>query len=152
MSADILGYNRTVKADGEVLTSEYAVLSMSGGGAISLVQQAQGQYGHKIQSVFEGGTANMYYITGQPEGQISFARLVGRAGLGTFLRNGAGGCGALTTLAVSLNGSGACANISASGGKGYSFSGAMIENIQFSYSTGDLQIQEGAALRVAHMK
>ena len=152
MSADILGYNRTVRANGEVLSSEYAVLSMGGGGAITLVQQAQGQYMHKIRSVFEGGTANMYYITGQPEGQISFARLIGREGLGTFLSGGAGGCGSLTSLSVSLSGSGACSAISAAGGRGYSFSGALIESINFSYSTADLQIQEGATLRVASMR
>jgi hypothetical protein len=78
---DFLGYQRAV-AGQHILSSEYAALLMAGtttstASRLGLVQGLQCSYSHQVAPVFEAGSSNLYWLTGQPVGGVSVSRVVG---------------------------------------------------------------------------
>jgi len=145
---DYFGYQREVRPNGQLATSEYAVLSL--GGVMGLVQQATATYSQVVNAKFEAGSPTLFWVTGQPSGVIQFARLVGKEGIFASFGSIEGKCGELIGVQISLNGTGGCASARMGGG-GIRFSGGVAENVTLSYQAGLLEIQEGAVIRVASM-
>ena len=150
MSEDIFSYNRDVKTN-QLVTSEFAVLKMDGfdgGGVVSLIQNCNVQYAHKVNARYEGGSTTLFWQTGQSNGNLSFSRLVGSTG---FFEGLNGTCGGeLAQLSVGLKKGDACSSISASGG--FTFISAILQSYTLSWNVGNLDVQEGGTAMLAHMK
>lgn len=146
---DYFGYSRQVKAPGEVLSSEFATLAIDGGDQLLLLQNCTVNYQHAVQPVFEAGTPDLYWVTGQPQGSCGITRAVGKEGfLSKF--NGGRSCAELRSLNVALNGRGGC--VQATAGKGVAMSGCMPQAIGFSFGAGQLQMQESLTLLIANLR
>lgn len=151
MPADFFGYSRTVSPNGTVMSSELATLSM--GGIMSLVQQATGTYAQTVNAKFEAGSANLYWVTGQPQGTIQFARLVGTEGFlgGSNWSQIQGQCGSLVGLTLGSQGTSGCTTVQPINGATLSFTNGVPEQITVSFQAGLLDVTEGASIRVATM-
>jgi len=147
---DILGYRRDVKPNGQIYSSEFATISM--GGKMSLVQQVQASYGQTVAPKFEVGSPTLYWLTGQPIGQVQIGRLVGRGGFFSTFGSLENSCGKLLGLRIGLDGNGGCTSEQQSADGGISFDGGVVANITASFGAGDLEVQEGATIQVASMR
>jgi hypothetical protein len=147
---DILGYKRDVKPNGQIFSSEFATISM--GGRMSLVQQVQASYGQTVVPKFEVGSPTLYWLAGQPMGQVQIGRLVGRGGFFDSFGDLENSCGRLLGLRIGLDGTGGCTSVQQATGGGISFDGGMVANITASFGAGDLEVQEGATIQVASMR
>ena len=82
MPLDFFGYKRNSPGT-HIMSSEYAAVLMSNSltsapsNKLGLVQGCQVSYGHAVVPVFEAGSSEMYWITGQPSGAVSISRVVG---------------------------------------------------------------------------
>ena len=149
---DFWGYDREVKPNGFISSSELATIAIGGGANITLVQQVTAQYSHMVSAKFESGSPTLYWLTGQAQGAINFSRLVGKEGFLASLSALAGQCGSVIGVTLGLNGKGGCAGVVASGGgKSAKFSGAVPESLTISWSAGSLECQESAAIKVASL-
>ena len=146
---DILGYRRDVKPNGQIYSSEFATISM--GGRMSLVQSVQATYGQTITPKFEVGSPTLYWLTGQPMGQVEIGRLVGQGGFMSAFGSIENSCGTLLGLKIGLDGTGGC-TAAQSGGAGLSFDGGVVASLTFSFSAGALEVTEGASIQVASMR
>jgi hypothetical protein len=147
---DFFGYSRTVQPNGQLASSELATLSIGSTGQMALVQQVSAMYGQQVNAKFVIGSPTLYWVTGQPQGTISFGRLVGANGYLADLSALQNTCGQILQLTLGLNGTGACAaQVAASGA--INFSGGVPEQVSFSTQAGLLEITEGASIRVASM-
>lgn len=137
---DIIGYDRQIHADGEIMSSEAATISF-GGRKRSLVQQFQAGYQHRVEPIYELGSPDVYLVKGQPMGNVNISRLVGRNG---FL-DGLGGtqCGSLDTVTIGTDGRTCHATPSTSSLR---FSGAIIQGLQFSSGAGQLQAADSVSI------
>lgn len=143
---DFFGYNRQVK-EKELLSADFATLDI-GNGKMGLVQNVQAAYQHRVEPRFEAGSSTLYWVNGQPSGNMTVGRLVGRSGLFAGVSRGNAACGDLKKLTISLDGDGQCA-IRASGG--LKFDGAMLQGVSISYGAGALDIQDSLSFVVATM-
>ena len=148
---DYWGYDREVKPNGFIASSELATIAIGGGNNIQLVQQVTAQYAHMVSAKFESGSPTLYWLTGQPQGTISFSRLVGQEGFLSSLSGLAGQCGSVIGVTLGLGGTGGCAAATISGGKSARFSGAVPESLNIAWQAGTLECQEGAAIKVASL-
>jgi hypothetical protein len=149
MATDFFGYNRDVKPNGQIASSEFATLSL--GSRMALVQSVQATYSQSVNSKFEVGSPTLFWVTGQPQGNIQFSRLVGKGGFLSAFGELENACGKVIGVAIGLDGTGGCSAVTNAGGRGVQFSGGVPENINISFSAGTLEVSEGAALRVASM-
>ena len=147
---DILGYRRDVRPNGQIFSSEFATITM--GGRVSLVQQVQATYGQTVTPKFEVGSPTLYWLTGQPMGQVQIGRLVGRGGFLNSFGGVENSCGTLLSVKLGLDGTGGCSAAQGGGGSGLSFDGGVVENLTVSFQAGDLEVNEGAVIRVASMR
>lgn len=141
--ADIFGYSREVQSD-SIVSSDFAKISV--GGQIGLVQQFNATYQRRIEPRFEVGSSNLYWVHGQPQGSIQLSKLVGTGGLleGISLEQ----CGKIDSVSLDITGGGACAP----GGQGsLSFSGAMVQSINFVAQASNLDITTGVTILCAEM-
>lgn len=147
---DILGYSRDIRPNGQIFSSEFATISM--GGRMALVQGVQASYGQTVTPKFEVGSPTLYWLTGQPMGQVQIGRLVGRGGFFDSFGTVEDSCGSLIGLKIGLDGTGGCTAAQGGGGSGLSFDGGVVANLTASFNAGDLQVQEGATIQVASMR
>ena len=143
---DFFGHEKTVKANDQIITSEFA--SVSANGRMSLVQSVQMQYNRQIMTMFEAGSSVLYYLSGNSEGQITVNAAVGKSGFFNNFRNLKGTCGQIDRMSIDLRTGGAC-SVGATGG--VSFSGALAEGFTVAYQAGPVAVTEGAQIRVASM-
>lgn len=147
---DILGYSRDVRPNGQIFSSEFATISM--GGRMALVQGVEASYGQTVTPMFEVGSPTLYWLTGQPMGQVQIGRLVGKGGFFSAFGQIENSCASLLGLRIGLDGTGGCTAAQASSGSGLSFDGGVVANLTASFNAGDLQVQEGATIQVASMR
>jgi hypothetical protein len=147
-NTDFFGYKRQIKPNGQLISSEFATLSLEGS-RLSLVQSVQASYGQRAEPKFEAGSASLYWVTGQPMGTINIGRLVGKGGL-KALQALEGGCGKVKGLRVSFDGEGGCEDVSFSE-KGLRFGGAVPVSVGVNFSIGQLEIGETVQLNAAQM-
>lgn len=148
--SDFFGYNRVVKPNGTLVTSEYATLSLDTGGKMALVQNVQAQYGQQVIPHFECGSATLYWTAGHPAGQVGLSRLVGAQGFANnwdALQN----CGGtLFGISMGLDGASACAQVQTSGKK-LRFEGGITTGVSWGWNAQSLDVTEGAQILVSEM-
>jgi hypothetical protein len=148
---DFFGYSRKVTAPGTALPAEFATLTLGEDSAsVLLLQSAQISYAHTVQPFFEIGSADLYWVTGQPMGSAQIGRAVGQEG---FLQKFGKGtaCAKVQSLSLGVKTQGGCVDITASG-KGVNLLNCMPESIMISVQAGALQMQEGMTLRVGTLQ
>lgn len=148
---DFFGYNRKVTAPGTALPAEFATLTLGDdAAAILLLQQAQISYAHQVQPFFEIGSADLYWVTGQPSGTAQIGRVVGQEG---FLQKFGKGqaCAQVQSLSLGLKTEGGCITVK-SAGKGINLLNCMPEAVTIAVQAGALQMQEGMTLRVGTLQ
>ena len=138
----IFNTNRSTKTSGAMASSEYAKLTL--GGVVTLGQSVQGNYTRKVQTIFEIGNPNIYWIGGHEEGTLGVQRLVGKGGFYENISPGA--CGEITPVSIGLNG-GPCV----SGAGGLTITDAVLESVSFGMSAGTLEINEGVNIKFASL-
>lgn len=148
---DFWGYDREVKPNGFIASSELATIAIGGSGPITLVQQVTAQYAHMVSAKFESGSPTLYWLTGQPQGSINFSRLVGHEGFLASLSALAGQCGSVIGVKLGLDGKGGCSGAASTGGANAKFSGAVPESLSIAWTAGTLECQEGSAIKVASL-
>lgn len=147
MATEFFGYQRTGNAIAQVVSSEYATIS-AGGGAISLVQQFQADYQQEIRPVFAVGDANLYWVTGHPQGSLSIVRMAGKSGFFSSFK--AGACGRVDSISVNASKGQVCAG-NVGGGGTVTFTGGMIQGLQLNMQAGRVEIMEGVTIKVASL-
>lgn len=146
---DFWGYEREVKPNGFIMSSEFATIAIQGT-RLSLVQQVTAQYAHMVSAKFESGSPTLFWLTGQPQGTVTFSRLVGQDGFLKSLSAMGNTCGSVIGITLGLNGKGGCSGVAgASGGAQAGFSGVVPESLTISWQAGTLEVQEGASFKVA---
>lgn len=135
---DVIGYNVQAKTK-EIVTSEYAVLD-GGFGATNLVQQCNIQYGHRVEPKYEAGTSTVYYVNGQPSGQMSVSRLVGRGGFLDYHLMGQDNSVGVRTFHLSVNTS----KVQVVGTDSLTLGGVMFQTAAISYGMGGMEVTENA--------
>ena len=152
--ADFFGYKRDVKPNGALVSSELATLYLNGNTKISLVQSVQASYQHQVTPKFESGSPTLYWLSGQPQGSITFSRLIGQegylsdAGVGQL----GGQCGSLLTISLGLDGTNICTAVQTPSAKKLKFSGAIPQSVNVVWQAGSLEVQEGATILVSTME
>jgi len=142
---DFWGYNRQVKANDQVVSSEFCNLTL-GGGRMALLQNLSVQYGREIQSIFQIGDPSIYWLSGNAQGNISADRLVGKDGFLKYFNNLSDTCGVVKPIQISLGGDGKCSVV----GKGsINFQDGIVEQVQIGTQAGSLRITEGFNIRIA---
>jgi hypothetical protein len=140
---DFFGYNRTAKSEGQIASSEFAVITV--GTVQSLVQRVSVNYGHDIRTVFAVGDSNVYWIPGHAMGTLDISTLVGAGG---FFAGWKGTkCGAIKPLSISA-GRGTCFSV---GTSTIRFDGGMLERVTAEITQGQLEMSQGVTVRVASM-
>ncbi len=138
----LFGTNRSAKATGQIASSEFAKITL--GGVISLGQSVNGSYTRNIQTIFEIGNPNVYWLGGHEQGNLQMQRLVGKRGFFADIRPGA--CGEIKPVAINVTG-GTCAT----GSGGLTIGDAILEAVSFGMQAGSLEITDGATLRFASL-
>jgi hypothetical protein len=139
MAADIFGYNRTIKSNDQIVSSEFLTLTL--GKKVSLLQSCNCTYQRDIQPVFVVGDSTVYFVHGHASGTLEASRLVGKDGILSSFKGV--DCGKITPMSVNLGGEGSC---SVSGGGSVNFQGAMLRSVGFQTNAGQLQIAESASV------
>jgi hypothetical protein len=135
------GYNRNTS--GTVATSEHATVSFGGGGKLKLVQTVEAAYAQRVEARFEAGSADMYWVTGQPQGTISFSRMVTT---GDSLLSGYDvPCGEVSSIAIGMDGT----SCKPAGGGRLTFKDGVVERVGVSVQVGSLQVAESVQMKVA---
>lgn len=147
--SDFFGYSRTGAAHAQIVSSEYAKITI--GGQVSLVQSFQAAYQQELRPVFSVGDPNLYWVTGHPQGTITISRMVGNGGFFDAF-GGGGDCGRISTLSVSATRGQACAAANTSSGGNLRFRGAIIQSVNLNMQSGRVEIIEGASIRVTGME
>lgn len=145
--SDFFGYERKVRPNGTIATSELATIKV-GGNRISLVQNVNASYQQMVAPKFEAGSATLYWVLGQPQGTIQMQRLVGNGGFLDEFRGIGDNCGELTDVSIGLDGDG-CAVVNT--GSKVAFRDAVPESVSISFNVGGLQVAESLSLRAAFM-
>jgi len=142
--ADIFGYNRTIQED-SIVSSDFAKITV--GTNMGLIQQFNATYQRRIEPRFEVGSSDLYWVHGQPQGQIQVQKLVGTDGIlgGINLTR----CGKINSISINIKPGSACAP---GGSGGISFDGAMIQSVNFTAQASNLDISTGLTILCAEMK
>lgn len=148
-STDFFGYKRDIKPNGAVASSEYATLDL--GGRMALVQTVTANYAQQVNAKFELGTPTLYWVTGQPQGDVTFRRLVGKGGFLSAFGAMQNACGEVLAVSIGLDGTGGCSTVQNSGGQGIKFSGGVPVGVSVDITAGTLEVSEGGSMRCASM-
>ena len=145
MSDEYFGYNRDTKTT-TIPSADNMVIKLDGN-EIGLAQSFQGQYQHRVEPRFELGSSTLYWVNGQPQGEVSVQRLVSSGqGLLSAFRSGGDACGKLRSLVIEGN-SGSCPNLKLEGS--LNFRNGVLSSVQVSGQAGGLDISENATFVVA---
>lgn len=142
---DIFGYDRSVNSK-EILSADFATLSF-GDEKAKLVQQVQGSYQHKVEPRFETGSSALYWVNGQPMGQLQMGSVVGSKGWFQKITEKDAACALLEPITVRLNGDNRC-DLEISNDT-LKLEDALLQSVNFSFSAGDLDISEQATIMVS---
>jgi len=142
---DIFGYEKDFKDEGQIISSQFAALSISG--KVSLLQNVRGNYGREVRTMLESGSSNVFFVTGNSQGNVQASAAVGAKGFLASIKGQLNtGCGALKSVAVNLI-DGRCTKSS----NGLTFTGAHIRDYEFGFTTGADAVTEGFSMVVAGM-
>jgi len=144
---DIFNYKRSTQAK-EILSADFATISFTDEKA-KLVSSVQGGYSHTVQPRYEAGSSALYFVNGQPIGNLTIGRLVGSKGWFNYFRNTNVACALLKPITIRLNGDNLC-DLSVENDT-IKIEDAILQSISFSFGAGGLDITENAQLLFAKM-
>lgn len=147
MPQEFFGYERTGDSIAQVISSEFATITLAGA-EVSLVQQVSGEYKQEVRPVYSIGDPNIYWVTGHPSGVIQIQRLCGKTGFLSAFRGGR--CGRIDSITVNATKGQVCANGAGGGGRA-TFTGGMISSVGFAMQAGRTEIYESATIMVASL-
>ena len=141
MATNLLGYQRTGSSRAQIISSEFAKISI--GGQVSLIQAMQASYGHDVRPIYEVGTSQIRWVTGHPRGSMTFSRVVGNTGF--FEAFGGGGdCGHLATISINASRGQECTDVNVTTNSRLRFSGAILQSLSINVQAGRIEVIEGA--------
>lgn len=148
---DFFGYSRRITEPGAALPSEFATIAFGDDAAhVLLLQQFRLAYKHQVEPRYEIGSADLYWVTGQPMGEVSIGRAVGQEGfLAKFGRGTA--CAKVQTLSVGMKEKGGCIEAKTQG-KGFNLLNCMPTQVTIDIQAGQLQMQEGISFLVGTLQ
>jgi hypothetical protein len=126
---DILGSEKNVQVNKQIVTSEFASLSI--GGNMALVQSFTGRYGREIAPIYAAGSSTVYFVPGPSTGSIEASAAVGKTGFFANFKNT--NCGTVSNISVSVKGAGKCA-VQATGT--VRFSDGLLQNLGLQFAAG----------------
>lgn len=138
--ADIFGYNRAAASG--VFTSDKSKLSIAGASGVDLIQGWQVNYAQQLTPIYEIGSSRLFWAKGNPVGQGTISRVVGR----NFLKMASDVCDKGRTITIS-NTAGACSG----GGVSLSCIGAICTSVGFSAQTGMPTVSEQVTFQFTSM-
>jgi len=147
MATEFFGYQRSNNPIAQVVSSEYATVSI-GGNQVSLVQSISADYQQEVRPMFSVGDPGLYWITGHPMGTINISRAVGAGKFFSGFRGGA--CGRVDSVTLSATQGQNCSQ--AGGGGLITFTGGMITGVRVEMTAGRVEIIEGVSIKVASME
>lgn len=139
---DFFGINRTVGSSNQLSSSEYATLTV--GGVVNLCQNVNTNYQQEVRPLYEVGNPSIYFIPGHASGTVSFSRLAGEGNFFANLRDTQ--CGQISPVSINSTGGGCF-----TGSGALNFSGAILQSVSLTISTGAIEITEQANILVASM-
>lgn len=145
--ADIFGYNRTGQPFAQIVSSEFATVSIGSGGQGNLLQQLSATYQQDLRPFFSIGDPNLYWVTGFPQGQVDFDRAVSTGGFFSGLK---GQCGVISNISINAGQGQRCAT--AGGGGAVSFGGAIVQAVRLRLQAGQTEVIEGATIKVSSLQ
>jgi hypothetical protein len=147
MANDILGYDRTANAPGTVMTGDYALLDL--GGRVGLLQQVSVEYGQQVETFREVGSADLFWITGEPMGSLTAASAVSNKGFFDGLPKGI--CGSIEKAVVSLGGKGNCAAANVTSSSALHIKDAVTKGLGVQISAGSRPITQNISMVFAYL-
>ena len=143
MATDIFGYDKPVKSEGQIASSDFAAVTV--GNKQSLVQSVTVDYGQQITPVSQIGDTQIYWVTSRPEGTLNVSKLVGSSGFFDGWKNL--DCGKISNLAVSVDG-GRCGF---TGSGNLTFTGGVIQSVSVRLGTDQTTIGETCVVKIASL-
>lgn len=148
--ADIFGYNRTGQPFAQIVSSEFAIVSLGTSGSGNLLQSLSASYQQDLRPFFSIGDPNLYWVAGFPQGQVDFERAVSSQGFFSGLK---GNCGIINSISINAGGGQRCASAGGSGGGGtVAFGGAIVQSVRLRLQAGQTEVVEGASIRVSDLQ
>lgn len=142
--ADIFTYQHRDRNNGQVASSDYAVVSI-GNKQNALTQSVDVNYGQKIEEVTQVGSTQIYWMPGRPSGTITIQALVGKGGFFAGWKNQK--CGVIANSTVRLNKS----RCGFAGGGKMTFRGGIVESVTAQLNTQRQTIVHGATIKIASL-
>ena len=137
---DIFGYNRTGASD--VFVADKSKLTIVGVSGADLIQSWSVSYTQSITPIYEVGSSRLFWAKGNPVGQGSIARIVGK----TFLSMTSDICDKGTTITIT-NASGACSG----GGISLTCTGAICTSVGVSAQAGNPTVSQSVTFQFASL-
>jgi hypothetical protein len=146
MSQDIFTYENRVSHQGEIASSEFAIVSIGAGSTRNaLVQSLTVQYNQQIEEVTQVGDSQIYWMPGRPSGEVNITTLVGTGG---FFQGWQAPCGLIGSASVGVQGGKCRFN-----GKGtLRFDGAVVQGVSVQISTQQQTISQSAIIKIASLE
>lgn len=144
---EFFGYERTGNSMAQVISSEYATVSLAGA-EVSLVQSVNADYQQEVRPVMAIGDPNLYWVSGHPQGTVQIQRMCGKTGFLSAFRGGR--CGRIDSMMVNATRGQVCADGVTGGGRAV-FTGGILMGVGFNMRAGQTEIFETATIRVASL-
>ncbi len=144
--SDIFGYNRSGDPYAQIVSSEFASVSIGGTGSGNLLQSVNASYQQDLRPFFSIGDPNLYWVSGFPQGQVDFDRAVSTGG---FFQGLKGRCGVISNIAINATQGQRCATVG--GGGAVTFGGAIVQSVRLQLQAGRAEVIEGATIRISQL-
>ena len=165
---DMIGYQRSKVNKNHLISSDHAALLIStpggdggvGAKQLNLVQNSQLAYQHRVMPRFEGGSSELYWISGQAVGTMQSGRVIGNQGfMNQVQANGRIGDrnqgqikkAALSRAHVEL-GQASATGVIASNMDITILEGCMMDSVALNYNVGGLEVGESFSMQVARVR
>jgi len=146
MSNDILGYK--METPERLISSDNAFLLI--GGNVQLLQNVEGRYRHKVIPRYQASSSQMFWVSGQPGGEISTGRLVSKGGFFAGMPLDSAAC-RLVSATIGVNPG--CSTFSVANGAGsLTFSGGIVAEVGASINVGNLEVSESMTMIVSGLR
>jgi hypothetical protein len=165
MALEYFNYDR--KRSGNFLvSSDYAVMTLIAAGdsaapgaiAKALMQDTNIQYNHRVNIVPEMGSHEVYFISGQAQGQATISRAVGQGGLMEGVHPGGQGTlnkGAIASMQMEVSSADTASPGTAQEGLEFNnvikTSGTVLRGVQWQVSANNLTLMESMDIIIASL-
>lgn len=165
MAEEFFNYQRN-KSGNFIVSTDYAVMTLisssdsatPGAVAKALMQDTTIRYEHRVTLVPEQGSHEMYFLTGQAQGQAQITRAIGQGGLMESMAPGGKGTlnkGAIGSLQMEVSSGDTASEGTAQLGLEFTnvikTAGVVMRSVQWTSAVANLQFNEAIELVIASM-